>query len=142
MNELDLETKQVIVMRMKYPNSKGGLKQISVGKMIAQGAHASLSFLSEKTGFRTNDIQNKKVEFDAEEQAWLTGSFAKVCVRVDSEEELLHIYNEAKKNGLRAHLILDSGRTEFNGVPTYTCCAIGPNYSYKINKVTGNLKLL
>lgn len=137
-----LETKQVIVMRMKYPNSSGGLKQISPGKMIAQGAHASLSFLSEKIGLRNNGIQNKKIELDAEERDWFTGSFAKVCVKVDSEEELLHIYNEAKKNGLRAHLILDSGRTEFNGVPTYTCCAIGPNYSHKINKVTGNLKLL
>lgn len=137
-----LETKQVIVMRMKYPNSSGGVKQISVGKMIAQGSHASLSFLSEKIGFRTHGVQNQNIEFDAEEQEWLTNSFTKVCVKVDSEEELLHVYNEAKKNGLRAHLILDSGRTEFHGVPTYTCCAIGPNYSHKINKVTQNLKLL
>jgi PTH2 family peptidyl-tRNA hydrolase len=39
-------------------------------------------------------------------------------------------------------LIIDSGKTEFGGVPTKTCLAIGPDYSEKIDKVTGNLKLL
>lgn len=129
-----LEIKQVIVMRDDLNMRKG--------KMVAQGAHASLSFLSEKIGFRSTGKQKEKIDFDAEEKSWLTGSFAKICVRVNSEEELLRICKEAKEKGLRAHLILDSGRTEFNGVPTYTCCAIGPNYSHKINEVTGDLKLL
>lgn len=139
----DLEVKQVIVMRIFYPDKDGNMtKQLRTGKMIAQGSHASLSFLSEKIGFRSKGKQNEKLEFDTEERTWLTGAFAKICVRVNSEEELMKIYNEAKEKGLRAHLILDSGRTEFNGVPTYTCCAIGPNYSHKINEVTGDLKLL
>ena len=137
-----LEVKQVIVMRNDLNMRKG--------KMVAQGAHASISFLSDKIGFRSKwlkyseepDKKGRQLEFDAEERAWLTGAFAKICVRVDSEAELHEIYEKAKAKGLRAHIILDSGRTEFDGVPTYTCLAIGPNYSHKINEITGDLKLL
>lgn len=129
-----LEVKQIIVMRNDLNMRKG--------KMVAQGAHASLSFLSDKVGFRKNGKQAKTIEFDAEERAWLTDAFTKVCVRVESEEELHQIYAKAKEKGLRVHLILDAGRTEFDGVPTYTCLAIGPNYAHRINEVTGELKLL
>jgi PTH2 family peptidyl-tRNA hydrolase len=129
-----LEVKQVIVMRNDLNMRKG--------KMVAQGAHASLSFLSDKVGFRKNGKQAKTIEFDSEERAWLTDAFTKVCVRVESEEELHQIYERAKEKGLRVHLILDAGRTEFDGVPTYTCLAIGPNYAHRINEVTGELKLL
>lgn len=137
-----MEVKQVIVMRMKYPNSTGGTKQISHGKMIAQGAHASLSFLAEKLDLRNCEGKKTNVVFDKEEKAWFEGCFTKVCLKVDSEEELIQVYNKAKKLGLRAHLIKDAGRTEFHGNPTYTCCAIGPNYASQIDSVTGDLKLL
>lgn len=138
-----LEVKQVIVMRRFFPDENGNMtKQLRTGKMIAQGAHASLSFLSEKIGFRHKGKQSPDIKFDPEEKAWFTDSFTKICVYVDFEEELHKIYNEAKTKGLRAHIICDAGRTEFNGVPTYTCAAIGPNYSHKIDEVTGHLKLL
>ena len=76
------------------------------------------------------------------QQAWLRGSFAKVCCRVDSEEELLSVYDRAKAAGLEVHLITDSGKTEFHGQPTNTCLAIGPDVAEKIDAVTGQLKLL
>lgn len=137
-----LEVKQVIVMRQFFPDKSGEMtKQLRTGKMIAQGAHASIAFLCDKIGFRNSGKQNKDLEFDLEEKKWLTGAFTKICVKVDSEDDLLNVYNEAKEKGLRAHLILDSGKTEFHGVATYTCCAIGPNYAFKIDEVTGNLKL-
>jgi PTH2 family peptidyl-tRNA hydrolase len=72
---------------------------------------------------------------------WIESGFTKVCVRVDSEEQLLEVYQRAKDAGLAAHLITDSGKTEFDGVPTKTCCAIGPDYSDRIDKVTGHLEL-
>jgi PTH2 family peptidyl-tRNA hydrolase len=34
------------------------------------------------------------------------------------------------------------GKTEFNGVPTKTCLGIGPAKAEKIDKITGDLKLL
>jgi PTH2 family peptidyl-tRNA hydrolase len=73
---------------------------------------------------------------------WLSGLFTKIVVSVDSEVELLKIYTMAKVSGLLCSLIQDAGNTEFHGVPTYTCCAIGPDEEEKIDKITGNLKLL
>jgi len=120
--------KQVIVMRNDLNMRKG--------KMIAQGAHASLSFL-------TRRLENSdKIKLSKPEQEWLDSSFAKVCVRVDSEQQLLEIFQKAKHAMLEVHLITDSGKTEFHGEPTLTCLAIGPDYSSKIDQITGSLQLL
>ena len=124
--------KQVIVMRTKYPDGNGGTTGLRKGKLISQACHASISFLTGKWG--------KKLSKD--EQEWIDGSFAKICVSVDSEEELLDIFQQAKAKMLSVHMITDSGKTEFSGVPTKTCLAIGPDRSSKINPITGELKLL
>lgn len=100
------------------------------GKEIAQGSHASMSFLL-KRGI------NYPIDFEE----WIKGGQTKVCLQVHSEEELLEIFQNALKNGLEAHIITDAGRTEFGGVPTKTCIAIGPNKSEDIDKITGHLKL-
>lgn len=129
------QIKQVIVIRHDL-----GMRR---GKQIAQGAHASMSFITRRLGrgvggFPTrHGFTTSKVE-----QEWLDSSFAKVCVRVNSLEELLEIQNEAKKAGLEVHLVTDSGKTEFHGEPTPTCIAIGPDYADKIDPITGELKLL
>jgi PTH2 family peptidyl-tRNA hydrolase len=120
------DVKQVIVIRNDLNMRKG--------KMVAQGAHASCSFMSFK-------LQSGQ-KLTKEEEQWLHGSFAKVCVQCDSEEQLMEIYQQAKDDMLTVHLITDSGRTEFNGVPTKTCLAIGPHAKGKIDKITGSLKLL
>ena len=73
---------------------------------------------------------------------WLMGRFTKVCCRVESEEELLRICDAALKARLSCALIQDAGLTEFSGIPTLTCCAIGPAYPQDIDPVTGHLKLL
>jgi len=65
-----------------------------------------------------------------------------VCVSVDSEEELVDVYNKAKTAGLICSIIQDAGLTEFNGVPTLTCVAVGPDRSDKIDAITGKLPLL
>jgi PTH2 family peptidyl-tRNA hydrolase len=70
------------------------------------------------------------------------GSFAKICARCNSEEELMAIHDQAMALGLDVHLITDSGRTEFHGQPTRTCLAIGPDDASKIDEVTGQLELL
>ena len=66
---------------------------------------------------------------------------AKVCLRVDSEEVLVNCHQQAREMGLESHIIRDSGRTEFGGVPTLTACAIGPGPAELIDQVTGELVL-
>ncbi|QDV30289.1 peptidyl-tRNA hydrolase [Planctopirus ephydatiae] len=109
------------------------------GKQIAQASHASMSFICRRLQTCASITLD---DFSEVERAWLTGAFAKVCCRVDSEEELMAIYEKAQVAGLEVHLITDSGKTEFHGQPTRTCLAIGPDESEKIDVITGHLKLL
>lgn len=135
-------TKQVIVVRhdLKMPP----------GKIGAQCAHAAMSFLT-RHGFFTivregeKDIQafmNFGMSNAAESNEWFHDSFTEVTLRVDSEEELMEIYEKSKAAGLETHLITDSGLTIFKGIPTKTCLAIGPHYADKIDSITGHLKPL
>lgn len=73
---------------------------------------------------------------------WLKGAFTKVCVYVNSEQELLDIVAKAQLEGVYNALITDSGLTEFSGIPTNTCAAIGPAFSERIDPITGHLPLL
>ncbi|MCY2976946.1 MAG: aminoacyl-tRNA hydrolase [Planctomycetota bacterium] len=123
--------KQVIVMRHDLKMRRG--------KQIAQGAHASMSFLTRKLQRKSSICMD---DFTPNEQTWIMGSFAKVCVRCNSEEELMAIHDKAIEMGIEVHLITDSGRTEFHGQPTRTCLAIGPDEVSKTDQVTGHLKLL
>lgn len=131
------DVKQVIVMRTDLGMRKG--------KMIAQGAHAAMSFLSRnmvigKSVTRGGVVGMTKILSEAE-QDWLKGDFTKICVRVDSEEELLDIHAQAIEAGLTSYVIRDAGKTEFKE-PTVTCLAIGPNKVQDIDKITGHLALL
>lgn len=149
-----MSTKQVIVMIRKFPDGKGGFLSPRLGKMVAQGGHAVAAFLTRRIQQvvlekRSPEAFMKNGHFDllrylnitSEMWEWMQSSYAKVCVQVNSEEELLEIYKQAKEAGLETHLVTDSGRTEFSG-PTRTCLAIGPDDVTKIDTITGHLKLL
>jgi len=73
---------------------------------------------------------------------WIEEGMTKIVVKVESEDELLSIVEKAKKCGIATHLVTDAGHTEFHGVPTKTCAAIGPDLCEKIDQLTGDLKLL
>jgi peptidyl-tRNA hydrolase, PTH2 family len=118
--------KQVIVIRKDL--------KMDLGKGGAMVAHAS-------TGVVVNQAKTRIGLNDSRIKPWLDGSFKKVCLRVDSEEELLEITEAAKKAGLLHCLITDSGLTKFHGIPTKTCVAIGPDTEANVDKVTGHLKL-
>ena len=139
-NHADDPIKQIIVVRRKFPDGKGGVKAVRTGKMIAQAAHASMAFLSQIVC--KSHFHNTGVELTLEQKGWIYGKFTKVAVYVETEEELLHVYNIALDNELTTHLIEDSGLTEFHGDKTMTALAIGPHYSSKLNPVTGHLPLL
>ena len=121
------QTKQVIVMRKDLNMRKG--------KMVAQGAHASIAFI-------TSRILGNHFSLSSAEWDWIENSFTKICVGVESEDELLAIHAAATSRGLVSHLIRDAGLTEFGGVPTYTCCAIGPDWVEAVDVVCGKLGLL
>jgi PTH2 family peptidyl-tRNA hydrolase len=55
---------------------------------------------------------------------------------------LIDVINKAKEVGLITSLITDAGHTEFNGVPTITCGAVGPAYPDQLKDITGHLPLL
>jgi len=99
------------------------------GKMCAQAAHASVAVI-------VNNVPDPRID------KWLEGSFTKVCVGVGSELELLDLYEKAKSAGLLAELITDNGLTEFGGLKTRTCVAIGPDSNENLEPITGSLKLL
>ena len=54
----------------------------------------------------------------------------------------MKVHHDAIEKGLPCALIQDSGLTEFKGIPTYTCCAIGPAKEELIDEITGDLPLL
>jgi len=126
--------KQVIVLRKDLNMRKG--------KMVAQGAHASMAVLLDAGNIHPDTTNQFMIRLTSDMQDWIEGSFAKICVSVDSEEQLLFIHSAAENAGLPCSLIQDAGFTEFNGVPTYTAVAIGPAQATEIDKITGLLKLL
>jgi PTH2 family peptidyl-tRNA hydrolase len=137
-------TKQVIVIRKDLNMRKG--------KMVAQGSHASMAFLTKtlKPALRVPEFGmphhvnpfSVHIENLGEVYHWLNNSFRKICVYVNSEEELKAVHEKALENGLFSHLIEDNGATEFNGVKTLTCCAIGPHYDSMFEGITDSLPLL
>lgn len=123
---METRYKQAIIIRRDLSMRRG--------KEIAQGSHASMAFLVHR-------LFSERPAFSEAEVAWMRGGMAKICLQVASEAELTELHGKAVAAGLVAELIRDSGKTEFNGVPTLTCLAIGPDEASRIDAVTGGLKL-
>jgi PTH2 family peptidyl-tRNA hydrolase len=137
------KSKQIIVMRKEFIVD-GKKVTPRKGKYIAQGSHAVLGAILNQMDVnevRDHQIRSLYLDRDSALYDWLNNAFTKVCCYVETEEELLEVYNKAKEKGLISCLITDKGLTEFNGVPTITCCAIGPAWSDELDEITGNLKL-
>lgn len=127
------KTKQVLVLRKDLHMRKG--------KMIAQGAHAAMKVILDMMVRDGEHLTLHLPPLSAIED-WLNDKFTKIGVYVNSEEELLALHTKAKEEGVPCSLILDSGATEFNGVPTYTALAVGPAFFEDVDKVTGGLPTL
>ena len=139
-----MNTKQVIVIRKDLNMRKG--------KMIAQGSHASMAFLTKQgglycnlgTGLKPVDYFMTEVNEDQVNEIghWLRNSFRKICVYVNSEEELVAVHQKALDSGLISHIVEDNGATEFHGVKTLTVVSIGPAWESKFEGLTDHLPLL
>lgn len=135
-----MSVKQVIVVRKDLKMRKG--------KLAAQVAHAAMKILLDgaytaDVNFDGGDMEALVIPLENEGlKKWLRGPFTKVVVGCKDEEELLDLAEQSRKLGFPTALITDSGATEFHGVPTKTCVAIGPASSVAIDELTGNLKLM
>lgn len=128
------EVKQVIVIRRDLNMRRG--------KEVAQGAHASGAWLAAIVGAALDPATlTATVSLDPAAYVWLTAAHRKVGLQARSEEELLELHAAARALGLRSHVVTDSGRTEFHGVPTVTALAIGPNLASAVDEVTGHLPI-
>lgn len=127
--------KQVIVLRKDLNMRKG--------KMIAQGAHASLGAVlawAREHVPQTPDAIS--IPLDEHIGPWLSDSYRKICVSVNSEEDLLAVFAKAAEADIPRCLIRDQGHTEFHGVPTHTAVVVGPAEASLIDAITGDLPLL
>lgn len=124
--------KQVIVVRKDLNMRKG--------KIASQVAHASMKFILDNNEAERGDEIH--VSLKGPEAMWCSGSFTKVVVGVNSEDELRDLVLNARLRDVEVHSITDNGRTEFDGVPTLTCAAFGPDNVDVLDEITGHLKLI
>ena len=143
------KAKQMIVVRRDLKMRKG--------KIAAQSGHACveavLMALAEERRLAGVDVRRDENGdptwvglhhgvFDHSALTdWFDAGVAKVCVYVDSEEELLDLAEKGRERGFVCALVRDAGYTEFNGVATYTCLAFEPLRPEDIDPLTGELPL-
>ncbi len=113
-----MELKQAIIVRKDL--------KMGQGKIATQSAHASIMAM-EKT--------DKKIVDE-----WKAQGMKKIVLKVGSEQELLELFNRAKRE-LPCALIKDAGLTQIESGSS-TALGIGPAEESKIDKFTKELKLL
>lgn len=117
--------KQVIIMRKDL--------DMSPGKAIAQGAHASVAAI--KNGERDDSFV-----YGYEE--WCRTGSTKIVLGAKNYSELSKIEDMANDAGIvNSGIIMDEGRTEFGYQVTPTCIALGPATNLDIDKITKRLRL-
>jgi PTH2 family peptidyl-tRNA hydrolase len=131
-----MASKQVLVMK-KFPKDRN----MRTGKYVAQGAHAAVGSVFSLGGI-SEDQKSFVIPLDNPfVYEWVVDKFKKVTCYVETDQELIDIFQQAKQAGLACSLIKDAGLTEFKGEPTLTAVGIGPDNEEEINKITGHLPL-
>ncbi|MEM5879580.1 MAG: peptidyl-tRNA hydrolase Pth2 [Candidatus Aenigmatarchaeota archaeon] len=111
--------KQVILVRTDLKMGKG--------KVATQVAHAAIGALK-----LVNEETIKK---------WERGGSKKVVLKVKNEKELKEIWKKVKKERIPCFLVKDAGLTQVES-GAITALGIGPVEEKRIDKITGELKLL
>ena len=114
-----MKYKQVILVRedLKLPR----------GKMSAQVSHASVDCVLKS---------DKKII-----EKWKDRGGKKVVLKVVDEKELIKYMSMLENDGIKVALIKDAGHTVVEP-GTITCLGVGPDSEEKIDKITGNLKMV
>jgi len=117
--------KQAIVLRRDI--------EMGRGKAAAQAAHASVDVV-------LAIIKSKRGDWLEWLEGWVREGQLKVVLRVNSEQELVEVYENAVKLGLPASIVRDAGKTQLPP-GTLTAVAVGPAPEELVDRVTGHLKL-
>ncbi len=100
------------------------------GKTCAQAAHASIAAF----------LKSQERKWGSDYQEWLDEGMQKIVCKVDTEKDLLHLFEQVK-NKFPTALITDAGHTQI-AAGSKTCIGIGPANENELKKYTGHLKLL
>ena len=111
--------KQVILVRQDLKLPKG--------KLAVQSAHASLDAA----------MKSDKEIFEK----WKKQGGKKVVLKVADEKELFKYMSMLENEGIKVALIKDAGYTVVEP-GTITCLGAGPDLEDKIDRITGNLKMV
>lgn len=108
------------------------------GKMAAQAGHAYLHAYwdaEEALEYHKNRfafLNHKEDELAEQRYTYILNEYkngksgaTKICLIVDTNEQLQQL-QQAYKNKTGTSLVVDSGKTVFNGQSTITCLGIGP----------------
>lgn len=112
------EYKQAIIIRQDL--------DMSIGKIISQSCHASLKAYKDTS-------ENIKSEWERQGQ--------KKIALEPGDYTLQELKSKAERENISTALIKDAGHTEVEP-GQITALAIGPDKKHKIDKITGELKLI
>jgi peptidyl-tRNA hydrolase, PTH2 family len=138
-------TKQVVIFRRDL--------KVHKGKIGSQVAHASLGAVKSLMTLRDNpksmsiDYYELAVERISAMGEWWNLDETTIVLgtskdSTDHFQELLDLQTAARAKGLPTYLVTDNGTTEFGGVKTITCLAIGPDYTEEFIGLTDHLSPL
>jgi PTH2 family peptidyl-tRNA hydrolase len=116
------EYKQVILIRMDL--------KMGTGKKCVQSSHASVS---------ASDLVRIKNKPDWKN--WKNTGQKKVVLKIINMEHLEELVKKLKSQNIPYYIINDAGLTQLTPGTT-TAVGIGPVLSSKVDKITGDLKLL
>lgn len=108
--------------------------KLGAGKIAAQVAHAAVG-LYEEINNEGKDYYQQALDY------WNEFGAKKIVLKVKDLEELKVKRKECKKLKIPSIMISDAGHTQVDP-GTITVLGIGPEASEKLNKITGELKLM
>ncbi|KAJ1437670.1 peptidyl-tRNA hydrolase PTH2-domain-containing protein [Ochromonadaceae sp. CCMP2298] len=100
------------------------------GKIAAQCGHATLGAYKIATKHCPSALRT-----------WEIMGQAKIAVKVEREEDIYTLMEQARSAGLVSYLVQDAGRTQI-AAGSRTVLAIGPAPVSELDKITSHLKLL
>jgi peptidyl-tRNA hydrolase, PTH2 family len=124
--EMGMENKGWIKMELVQYIIVNNSLGMNKGKIAAQASHASVSVLDKADDSVIND--------------WKDNGMKKIVLKVATTEELLALFEKAKKR-FPCALITDAGKTQI-APGSKTCFACGPIEEEEGQKMFGELKLL
>ena len=108
--------------------------KMGAGKIAAQVAHAAIG-LYDNIFEGDNDYEKNALDF------WFNFGQKKVVLKADNLEIMKEVVKKCKELNLEYCMITDAGHTQIPA-GSVTVLGIGPDTSEKINRITGNFKLM